>query len=403
MEIITTSAALREACARFQKSDFVTVDTEFIRETTYWPQLCLIQMAITSHEVIIDPLADGMNLAPFFDLMADESVVKVFHAARQDIEIVYNLAGITPNPVFDTQVAAMVCGFGDNVGYGMLVKKLLGRNIDKSSRLTDWAKRPLTDKQLHYALGDVTHLRDVYAKLKQDIEQRERGSWLEEELALLTAHDTYNLQPEDAWRRMKQKVRSKSGLAILMELAAWRERVAQESNVPRGRILKDDALYDIANNAPKSEKALSGLRSVHNGFWRSKRGREAVEAVERGLARNLDTVPEIKRSKSLPAEATAVVELLRVLLKSASAENGVAARLIASAADLEKIALDDRADVPALRGWRRELFGQSALDLKHGRLALAVNKGRLRLIPVSESPRDGQSRVEKSEAAGSEA
>ena len=380
MEIITGSAGLQAVCAQFKKSAFVAVDTEFIRESTYWPRLCLIQMAVPGREVIVDPLADGLDLAAFFDLMADENVVKVFHAARQDIEIIFHLAGFTPAPVFDTQIAAMVCGFGESVGYGMLVKKLLGRTIDKTSRFTDWARRPLSGKQLQYALGDVTHLREVYELLKRDIEKRGRESWLQEEIAALTARETYDLQPEEAWKRMKQKVRNKTGLAILMELAAWREREAQTSNVPRGRILKDEALFDIANNAPQTEQALSELRSVHNGFSRSRRGRDVLEAVRKGLARDVAELPELRRGRPLPAEAVAIVELLRVLLKNASAENGVAAKLIANAADLEKIAMDDEADVPALKGWRRELFGQAALDLKHGRLALAVQKGRLRLI-----------------------
>ncbi len=386
MEIITTSAALGEACAQFQTFDFVTVDTEFIRETTYWPRLCLIQMAGPGHEVIIDPLAEGLDLAPFFALMSDKRVLKVFHAARQDIEIIFNLAGLIPAPLFDTQIAAMVCGFGESVGYGMLVKKLLGRTLDKSSRFTDWAKRPLSDKQLRYALGDVTHLRDVYVRLERDLKRQGRESWLQEELQTLTARETYDLRPEEAWRRLRPRVRNKTGLAILMELAAWRERLAQESDVPRGRILKDDALFDIANNAPESEQALAGLRSVHNGFARSRRGREVVAAVRRGLARDLATVPEIpRRPRALPPEASAVVELLRVLLKSCSAENGVAAKLIASASDLEKIAMDDQASVPALQGWRRALFGQAALDVKHGRTALVVEGGRLRLIPVPAS------------------
>ena len=385
MKMITTTASLEDVCDQFSAADFITVDTEFIRETTYWPRLCLLQMASPDAEVIIDPLAQDLDLSPFWALMKNQEVVKVFHAARQDIEIIYNMAGFVPAPIFDTQVAAMVCGFGDSVGYSMLAKKLLGRTLDKTPRSTDWSKRPLSDKQLRYALGDVTHLRKIYLRLKSELDRRNRACWLDEEMALLTAEETYDLRPEQAWRRMKYKVHNKKALAILIELAAWREQTAQQKDIPRNRILKDETLSDIANHAPQTQKELAGLRSVPQGFARSKQGLEILAAVRRGLAADLAKVPEVaKKGKPLPAEAVPVVELLRIYLKSAAADHGVAPKLIANISDLEKIAVDDNADVRALSGWRRELFGQGALDLKYGRTALLVSQGRLQLVPAGD-------------------
>ncbi len=385
MKLITETDELGQACAALARADYLCVDTEFMRETTFWPDLCLIQMAGGAEEVIVDTLSPGLDLAPFFALMADEGVLKVFHAARQDIEIVHHLAGIIPHPIVDTQVAAMVCGFGDSTSYVMLVKKLLKRDLDKSSRFTDWSRRPLTERQLSYALGDVTHLRDLYPVLRDQLERTGRAGWLDEEMAVLTDSATYEAHPQDAWKRLKMRVRTPKALAVLMELADWREREAQAQNVPRRRVLKDEAIQDIAAQAPKSEQELAALRSIHQGFARSAKGRGVLEAVRRGLERDRATLPRIKKGEPLAPDAAAVLDLLRVLLKRAASRHGVAAKLIATADDLERIARYENADVPALKGWRRDLFGADALAIKQGRLALAVQQGQVSLLTL-----DGQ-------------
>ncbi|HML44592.1 MAG: ribonuclease D [Hyphomicrobium zavarzinii] len=384
MRVITSTSALSETCSRLAAGDFVAVDTEFMREQTFWPDLCLIQLAGPGDEVIVDPLAEGLDLKPFYDLMADEKVVKVFHAARQDIEIVFSEAGLIPAPVFDTQIAAMVCGFGESVSYVNLVKKITGRDLDKSSRFTDWSRRPLTEKQLVYAIGDVTHLRDIYTHLKTELEVTNRESWLDEEMAELTAPSTYESHPENAWQRLKMRVKNRKALAVLIELAAWRERLAQAQDVPRGRILRDEALYDIANQQPTSPEKLSELRTLSDGFSRSQRAKEIVDAVKRGLERDPKTVPALPHSQPMSAEATATIELLKVLLKASAARHRVAPRLIADADDLERIASEKDPDVPALKGWRRQLFGEDALKLKRGELALTLAKGEVLAIGLPE-------------------
>ncbi len=380
MQIITTTNDLAALCSRLSTHDYVTVDTEFMRESTYWPDLCLIQIASHDEEAIIDPLADGISLKPLFELMTNRQVTKVFHAARQDVEIFFNLSGEVPAPIFDSQVAAMVCGFGEQVSYSMLVKKITDNEVDKSSRFTDWAKRPLSDKQLTYAIGDVTYLRDIYKRLKKDLENSQRSSWLEEEMKTLTSRETYDIQPEDAWKRMKMRVKSRKALGILMELAEWREKLAQSANIPRGRVLKDDALFDIANQAPTNTKDLGALRAVSEGFARSDKGKQVVDAILRGKSKDLETIPPLKKGTPLDAQTLAICELLRVLLKSVAAENGVAPKMIASVADLEKLALSDNADIPALSGWRKELFGVPALRIKRGELLLTVKDQRVQTI-----------------------
>jgi ribonuclease D len=382
--MIATSDQLAAFCQQLARSDFVAVDTEFMRQSTYWPQLCLVQLAAPDMEAIIDPLAEGLDLSPFFTLMANRDVMKVFHAARQDVEIIYHLKGIIPLPIFDTQIAAMVCGFGEAASYSALVKKLLRKNLDKSSRFTDWARRPLTEKQLRYALGDVTHLRGVYAKLKARLEATGRAGWLNEEMAELVDPDKYKTEPEDAWRRLKNRARNRTELAVMMEVAAWREREAQAQNVPRSRIVKDDTIYDVMTQAPKTLEELSKLRTIHDGFARSHRARGLVEAVARGLARPPEEIPELPVSEPLPPSAIAVADLLRVLLKAVSGEHDVAAKLIATTDELDKIAVSDDADVPALHGWRRELFGENALAIKSGRLGLTVRGGKLVTVPMEE-------------------
>lgn len=384
MKLITTPPALHELCLTLSSADFITVDTEFMREQTYWPKLCLIQVASDDVEAIIDPLAPDLDLAPLWSLMTDSKIMKVFHAARQDIEIVHIAAGQVPSPVFDTQVAAMVCGFGESISYINLTKKITGADLDKSSRFTDWSRRPLTEKQLNYALGDVTHLRDIYRYLKKELDATGRASWLDEEMGTLTASETYEQNPETAWRRLKLKVRNRKALAVLMELAAWRETAAQAQDVPRQRIMRDDALYDIANQSPTSAEQLSGLRSLSDGFARSARAKEIVAAVRRGLERDPSTVPPLSQGQPLSAEATATLELLKVLLKSAAARHRVAPRLIADASDLERLARENEPDVPALTGWRRQLFGEDALRLKNGELALTLQAGDVRIVTTND-------------------
>jgi ribonuclease D len=380
MRLITTTDELAGLCKRLAQHDFVAVDTEFMREQTYWPRLCLIQLAGPKEQALVDPLHPGISLQPFFALMADEGVVKVFHAARQDLEIVWNQARLIPHPIFDTQVAAMVCGFGESVSYVNLVKQITKHDLDKTSRFTDWSRRPLSQQQLAYALGDVTHLRDVYRHLKAELEKHKRAGWLEEEMADLIDPRTYETEPEEAWRRLKLRVKNRKGLAVLIELAAWRERAAQTQDVPRNRILRDEALYDIASHAPTEPAQLSHLRTLSEGFSKSARARDIVEVVKRGLARDPKTVPPIRTGLPMPAEKVAMLDLLRVLLKTCAARNKVAPRLIADGDDLERLAAEDRPDVAAMRGWRYELFGALAEKLKRGQLALKVEGGEV--VPV---------------------
>jgi ribonuclease D len=376
MDLISTTDDLAEACSRMAAQPFVTVDTEFLRETTYYPLLCVAQMASHAEAIVIDALATGLDLTPFFALMANESVVKVFHAARQDIEIVWNMAKTIPHPIVDTQVAAMVLGYGDSISYDQLVQRITGDTLDKSHRFTDWTRRPLTDAQIAYAVSDVTHLRDVYLKLAADLEKRGRSNWVEAEMEVLTSPDTYRAEPERAWERLKNRVRKPKELAVLMEVAAWREREAQTRDVPRGRVIKDEVLVDITVQAPTTIERLGQLRSLPKGFERSRWGDQIVDAVKRGLERDPKSLPRLERFKPAPNGA-ATVELLKVLLRMTSERHGVAAKIIATVEDLDRIAANDEADVPALKGWRRELFGDKALALKRGLLALAVDKGRV--------------------------
>ncbi len=383
MNVVTTTDGLAVLCRQLANSAYVAVDTEFMREQTFWPKLCLVQLASPDVEAIVDPLADDLDLTPFWDLMLDRRVVKVFHAARQDLEIIHVKTGSLPAPVFDTQVAAMVCGFGDSISYVNLVKRIAGADLDKSSRVTDWSRRPLSQKQLHYALGDVTHLRKVYTSLKETLDASGRAHWLDEEMATLLDPATYETLPEDAWRRLKLKVRSRKSLAVLIELAAWRERSAQSQDVPRSRIIRDEALYDIASQMPTETKQLAELRTLSDGFSRSQRAREIVDAVNRGLSRDPGSLPAINHSSGPSGDVSAMCDVLRVLLKATAQRHKVAPRLIADSEDLEAIASQANADVPALKGWRRELFGEDALRLKRGELALTVRNGEVVAIPAT--------------------
>jgi ribonuclease D len=376
MHPITTTAELTQACERLARHPFITVDTEFLRETTYYPLLCVAQMASTEEAVVVDTLASGLDLAPFFALMNNSDVMKVFHAARQDIEICWHMAGAIPHPIFDTQVAAMVLGYGDSISYDQLVQRITGDVLDKSHRYTDWSRRPLTKLQLDYAESDVTHLRDVYQALSADLEKRGRIEWVFEEMAVLTSPDTYRFEPEHAWERLRTRVRKPKELAVLIEIAAWREREAQTRDVPRGRVLRDEVVADIAIRAPSTVEQLGSLRSLPKGFERSRWGEAIVAAVKHGLARDHKTLPRLERARPA-ANGGATIELLKVLLRMTSEHHGVAAKVIATTEDLDRIAADDNADVAALKGWRRDLFGDKALALKHGHLALAVEKGRV--------------------------
>lgn len=383
--LITSTATLADTCARLAAHDFVTVDTEFLRETTFWPRLCVIQLASVEEAAAVDAMAEGIDLAPFFALMANLRVVKVFHAARQDLEIIWNLSKIIPAPLFDTQVAAMVCGYGDQVSYGELAQAICKASIDKSSRFTDWARRPLSQAQIDYAIADVTHLRDIYTYLAAKLAKTGRTSWLDDEMAVLKSADTYEQHPERAWERFKSRARKPRDLAMLMELAAWREQEAQARDVPRGRILKDDALVEIALAAPRSEDVLGNMRAFPRGMERSKAGADILAAIERGFARDPKTLPPIERERRSNGGG-ATVELLKVLLRQVSEAHGVAAKMIATTDELEAIAQKDSADVPALKGWRREMFGLRALDLKHGRLALTIERGKVVALEWQEAP-----------------
>jgi ribonuclease D len=384
MNIITTTDALQTICARLAGVGYVTVDTEFMRDSTYWPKLCLIQLASPTEDFIIDPLAPDLDLGAFYELMRNKQVVKVFHAARQDIEIFWHEAETIPDPLFDTQVAAMVCGFGDSVGYETLVKRLTGGSVDKSSRFTDWSRRPLSDKQLQYACGDVTHLRKIYEVLARRLTQTGRARWVAEEMAILQDPATYSLKPEEAWKRLKMRFKGQKGLAVLVEVAAWRERQAQERDLPRSRILKDDALAEIATQIPRTSEELDRLRAVPKGMSNSRSAASLMDAIERGLSMPEEQIPVVKDAEPLPPGIGPLVELLKVLLAMRSEEHEVAQKLLAKVSDLELIAAHEEADVPALKGWRREVFGADALRLKRGELALSARGRKIVIIEPSK-------------------
>jgi len=381
MSLLTTTRELAELCAELAREPFVALDTEFMRDRTYFPKLCLIQLAGERRHAAVDPLARDLDLAPLFTLLADPAVVKVFHAARQDIEIFYHLTGKIPTPLFDTQLAAMVCGYGEEVGYDTLVAQLAKARIDKSSRFTDWARRPLSAEQLTYALADVTHLRVVYQKLKQKIEESSRSAWVAQELAELTDPKTYQQPPEDAWKRLKLRSRDPRFLAIVQALAAWRERTAQARDLPRNRVIRDDLLLEVAANRPATPEDLARLRRVSLDR-RAAAG--AVEAVRAALAIPEAELPRIEPPPKAPRGLGPMVELLRVLLKLQCEEHHVAQRLVATSGDLEAIAAEEAPEVPALKGWRYEVFGRAALALKRGEIGLAIRAGRLTLVPMRD-------------------
>ena len=390
MTLITDQQDLESLCARLSAEPYVTVDTEFMREKTYWPVLCVVQLGGAKEAAAVDALAATIDLKPVYDLMADATVLKVFHAARQDLEIFFHQGGSVPAPIFDTQVASMVCGFGDAASYETLVQKLAKGKLDKSARFTDWSARPLTQRQIDYALADVTHLRKIYEKLKARLERNGRENWLQAEMAVLCAPGTYRMEPVEAWRRLKVRTRSPRFLAILREVAAWREREAQERNVPRNRITRDESLMEIAAHAPVTEKALERTRGISSGFGASRAGQALLKAVKRGVSVPEDQAPTLPAKDPPPKGLGPVIELLKVLLKMRCDASDVAQKLVASSADLEAIAANDEADVPALKGWRHELFGADALALKHGEIALTVDGKRLRVVRQTTTDDAGQ-------------
>ncbi len=382
MTPITTTAELAVFCHKLKGQPFVAVDTEFMRETTYWPKLCLIQAAAGSAEACIDPLAEEIDLEPFLEIMRDESILKVFHAARQDVEIFNNLKAM-PRPLFDTQIAGMAAGFGEQIAYDALVRQMLKIDLDKSSRFTDWARRPLSDNQLTYALADVTHLAALYPILQERLESEGRLGWVKDEMANLTDPAIYDVEPENAWKRLRPRKHNAKYMAVYKSVAAWRERTAQTRDQPRGRILKDEAIDEVATQAPIDADQLDRLRSVPKGFSGSRFGPDLMAAVREALKDPEAYAPVIERSRTSPSPAAgAVVELLKVLLKARAEEAGVASKLIATVSDLEQIANEDDCDNAALKGWRRETFGEDALRLKRGELALVLDGARVRVVEV---------------------
>ena len=390
MKIVTESAELAALCPAFAASPYVAVDTEFMRETTYWPKLCFVQLAAGGQTAAIDTLAEGLVLDPLFDLMRATETLKVFHAGRQDLEIFHHLGGVIPTPLFDTQVAAMVCGFGNSVAYDRLVAKLVGARIDKTSRYSDWSRRPLTERQVRYALDDVVHLGAVYETLARQLESSGRTRWLDEEMAVLSDPATYEAPPDAAWRRIKARNTSPRFLAVLREVAAWREIEAQTRDVPRNRVLRDEALLEIAGTVPRTNDALERIRAVPGRFAAGERAKPLLAAIARGAEATDEELPHSERRPALPGGLGPLVDLLKVLLKTKCEANDVAQKLVANTADLERIAAEAHADVPALKGWRNELFGRDALALKAGRLALAADRRGVRLVTV-----DGAGRAPK--------
>jgi ribonuclease D len=386
---ITTTAELSAFCGKVQGQPFIAVDTEFMRETTYWPKLCLIQAATPEVEAVIDPLAPDLDLTPFLDILRDPAIEKVLHAARQDVEI-FNILGAIPRPLFDTQIAGMAAGFGEQIAYDALVRQMLKVELDKSSRFTDWARRPLSDAQLTYALADVTYLAKLYPLLRGRLEEAGRMAWVAEEMAAMTDPALYDVTPEHAWKRLKPRKHAPKYMAVFRAVAAWRERTAQTRDQPRGRILKDDAIDELAAQAPTDAEGFNRLRAVPKGFAGSKFGPELIEVIQAALADPAAHAPAPVRDRPPPAPAAgAVVELLKVLLKARAEDAGVASKLIATVSDLEKIAADQGDETPALEGWRREAFGEDALRLKRGELALVMDGARVRVVEVRRGPKPG--------------
>ncbi len=384
MAVIADSTSLTKFCDRLIKSSYITVDTEFMRDQTYWPRLCLVQIADEHEAAAIDTLAKGIDITPLLNLLTNPRILKIFHAARQDLEIFYRLMGRLPSPIFDTQIAAMVCGFGDSAGYDTLVRKLTDETIDKSSRFTDWALRPLSQRQINYALGDVTHLRQVYIKLNEMLGQNNRHNWMDEELSILRDTKNYTFAPEDAWRRIKYRAPKPRFLAILKEVAAWREIEAQNKDIPRNRIVRDESLIEISHHAPKTINDLSRARGLSLKKAEGSLGKALLNAVKVGLNVPSENLPEVKRDAPLPKGIGPITDLLKVLLKLKCEKHDVAQKLIATVNDMEQIAaFGQNANVPALQGWRQEVFGIDALRLRSGQLAMVIKDHNLELVEIN--------------------
>lgn len=376
MEWIATTNALEKVCDALSQEPFVAIDTEFMRESTFWPRLCLVQAAAGETEVLIDPLSDTLSLDPLLELLRDPTTIKVFHACRQDVEIFFHMSEeLIPAPLFDTQIAAMAIGLGDSISYDNLVRECLGVSLDKGSRFTDWSRRPLTDKQKVYALADVTYLRDLYPGLNDQLTQMHRSGWVEEEMQILTNPETYRMDPDNAWKRLKIRKRTPTWLAGLKAAAFWRETEAQTRDIPRNRIMKDDGLYELAHAAPRSQQDLAHLRAVPKGFERSKPAAHLLEIMNEALEDPKAYAPKVVHHRPPPTNPGPTVEMLKVLLKVIAENEGVAPRLIATVPDLEKLAIDDEASIQAMQGWRRKVFGEKALRMKRGELAIMLDDG----------------------------
>jgi len=385
MRIIETTADLKELAKELDGAPYLALDTEFMRDSTYWPKLCLLQVAAPGVAVIVDPLAEGIDLAPFFKLIKNPKIVKVLHAGRQDIEIFWHKGRVIPDPLFDTQIVAMVCGFGEAASYETLARKLAHADIDKSARFTDWGRRPLTKRQLEYALADVTHLRTIYEVLSEQLSRTKRESWVAEEIEALKCQELYALDPAQAWKRLRPRSANKRFLTFLAVAAAWREREAQARDVPRNRVLKDEVLLEIAANPPGDGEALERIRSVPKGFAASKMGRSLLEAIagsKEAPAPEIPEQPERRRRRREPSPAA--VDLLKTLLRLRAEDARVAPRLIANADDIERLAAGDDEGVPALTGWRNEVFGKDAIALRNGQLSIALENGEAVIVELED-------------------
>ena len=384
MRIVESNEALGALLSELSNAPYLALDTEFLRDQTYYPKLCLIQVAAPGTEAIIDPLAPGLDLAPFYELLKRPDIIKVLHAARQDIEIFYLQGGVLPAPLFDSQIAAMVCGFGDAASYETLARKLAHVEIDKSARFTDWSHRPLSTRQLEYALADVTHLRVIYEKLTAQLAKTGRTAWVAEEVAALQDPALYKLDPELAWKRLKPRTSNKRFLAMLAALAAWREREAQARDIPRGRVLKDEAISEIAAHPPENGEALERIRAVPKGFANSRLGKGLMEAIAAGREAQPPEGAVQPPSRRGREPSPSAIDLLKTLLRLRAEAAGVAPRLIANADDIEKLAAHDDDGVAALSGWRAEVFGNDARLLRQGDLAIALEKGEAVVVELEE-------------------
>ena len=378
MHYIKETNHLNELCSKLNKSEFLSIDTEFIREKTYWPKLCLIQVFNGEEKIIIDPLAKDIDLKSFFEILNNKEIVKIFHSGRQDIEIFYNLTKKIPQNIYDTQIAAMVCGFGDSIGYENLVSQLLGKKIDKTSRLTNWSNRPLSKKQINYAISDVTHLFEIYPIIRDKIISNKRENWLKEEIKILISKKTYELNPNDSWKRLKYRNLSKNSIGVLIELSKWREIKAQKKDVPRGNVIRDDAIYELCSAQPKNIEDLNNLRSFNRkGGLRKEFAEEILLAIEKGKSIKKEKLPKIKPPKRLPMGISSKVSILKILLDNISEEYGVAQKLIANKSDLQELVLNDKADIKTLKGWRYKVFGKKAIDFKNGKISIKMKNDKV--------------------------